>query len=88
MLRILIVSSILGYVLVNGRPEGARARRGAVCDDNGFDILSDLGGTPSSSPIPIEIILNDIPDTGYIPGQDYNSKCYHMSWASVICLFL
>ena len=87
MFRILIVSSILGYVVVNGRPDGGRARRGAVCDDNGFDILSDLGGTPSSSPIPYDVTFLDIPDTGYIPGQTYNSKSYHMSWTSVICLF-
>ena len=75
MLRIFIVSSILGYALVSGRPEGARARRGAICDDNGFDILSDLGGTPSSPPSPFEVTFLNIPDAGYMPGQTYNSKC-------------
>ena len=88
MLRIFIVSSILGYVLVSGRPQGARARRGAVCDDNGFDILSNLGGTPSSLPIPIDVTFLNVPESGYVPGRSYNSECYHMAWIFAICLFL
>ena len=85
------MSSILGYVLVSGRPEGARARREAVCDDNGFDILSDLGGTPSSLPIPIDVTFLDIPNAGYMPGKTYNSKCtICICFGSQlrICLFL
>jgi len=67
------VSSILGYMLVNGRPEGAPA---AACE-GGTDIVpGHVLFTPSTITIPYSVNLSNIPSTGYIPRQTYKSKCY------------
>ena len=72
LLRILIVSSILGYMLVSGRPEGAPR---AACED-GTNIVPGHGGSPQTIPVPYSVNLSGFPDLRYIPGQMHNSKCY------------
>ena len=70
------MSNILGYVLVNGRPDGAPR---AACED-GTNIVPDhVPNSPSTSLFPYSVDISSIPSSGYVPGQNYTSKCYSMS---------
>ena len=64
------MSSILGCMLVNGLPAGAPS---AACST----IRPSHGSnTPSALPVPYTVDLSAFPSRGYVPGQNYNSKCY------------
>ena len=69
------MSNILGYVLVNGRPEGAPE---AACEDGTNIVPVHVPNSPSTSPVPYSVDICDIPSSGYVPGQNYTSKCYPM----------
>ena len=71
LLRILIVSNILGYMLVNGRPEGAPV---AACEGGTNIVPGHAPNTPSTTPVPYLVDLSDIPNTGYVPRWNYISK--------------
>ena len=66
------MSNILGYVLVNGRPEGAPA---AACEDGTNIVPGHVPNSPSTSPFPYSVDISDILN-GYNPGENYTSKCY------------
>ena len=72
--KILVVSNILGYVLVSGRPEGAPA---AACSN----IVPQHSGSPSTDPLPYSVDLSDFPLDHYFRGETYTSK-YHIVTAS------
>ena len=66
------MSSILGSMLVDGRPN--KAPRTAC--KNGTNIVPGHGVTPSLLPVPYIVNISNIPTSGYIPRQNYTSKCY------------
>jgi len=58
-------------MLVNGRSTGAPV----VACEGGTNIVPGHGpNTPSTTAIPYLVDLSDIPSTGYVPRQNYNSK--------------
>ena len=59
-------------MLVNGRSTGAPTQ---ACE-GGTNIVPGHGFTPSSLPVPYSVDLSSIPTRGYVPGRNYNSKCY------------
>ena len=73
LLKIFIVSNILGYVLVNGRPGGAPQ---AACEDGTNIVPGHIPNLPSTSPVPYSVNISGIPSSGYVAGQNYISKCY------------
>jgi len=66
------VSNILGYLLVSGLPAGAPQ---AACED-GTNIVPAHGGSPSTTPLPYSVNLNDFPLGYYFRGETYISKHY------------
>jgi len=60
-------------MLVNGRPGGAPAQ---ACEDGTNIVPGHIPNTPSTTAVPYSVDLSNIPSTGYIPRQNYNSKCY------------
>ena len=63
------MSNILGYVLVNGRPNGAPPEACATI------IPGHVPNSPSTDPFPYSVDISSL-DNGYDPGENYNSKCY------------
>ena len=59
-------------MLANGRPEGAPPE---ACE-GGTNIVPDHPGTISSLPVPYSVDISSISSTGYVPGQNYTSKCW------------
>jgi len=59
-------------MLVNGRPEGAPA---AACEGDTDIIPGHTPNTLSTMAVPYSVDLSDIPNTGYAPRRNYNSKC-------------
>ena len=59
-------------MLVNGRPEGAPQQ---ACEDGTNIVPGHAPNTPSTTPVPYLVDLSAIPSTGYVPRQNYNSKC-------------
>ena len=57
-------------MLVNGRPTGAPRE---ACK-YGTNVIPGHGGTSSLLSVPYSVA--NIPTSGYIPGQNYTSKCY------------
>ena len=71
LLRILIVSKILGCVLVSGYPNGAPWM---AC----VDLATHHYPYPPlsvSSSFPYSVDYSSIPSSGYVPGSNYSSKC-------------
>lgn len=66
IIRVLIVSSILGCMLVNGLPSGAPSTACSTIRP------SHGSNTPSSLPVPYTVDLSAFPTRGYVPGQNYN----------------
>ena len=65
------MSNILGYILVNGRSRGAPPE---ACE-GGTNIVPGHPGTTSSLPVPYSVDISGIPSSGYVPRQNYTSKC-------------
>ncbi|XP_065918054.1 uncharacterized protein [Dysidea avara] len=65
--KILVVSNILGYVLVSGRPEGAPT---AACSN----IVPRHPGSPSTDPLPYSVDLSDFPLDHYYRGETYTIR--------------
>ena len=59
-------------MLVNGMPNGAPD---AACVDGTNVVPGHVPNSPSTSPLPYSVDLSSIPSSGYIPGQNYTSKC-------------
>jgi len=72
VLKVLVVSNILGYILVSGRPNGAPPE---ACED-GTNIVPGHGGSPSTTPLPYSVDLSDFPLGFYFRGETYTSKHY------------
>lgn len=70
MFRVLLVSNILGYVLVNGLPAGAPL---AACE-TGTNLVPGHGGSPQTVPLPYTVDLSDFPLDHYFRGETYTSK--------------
>ena len=60
-------------MLVNGRPEGAPEQ---ACENDRNIVPNHPPNSPSTSPVPYSVDISGIPSTGYIPGQNYTSKCH------------
>ena len=60
-------------MLVNGRATGAPQE---ACEDGTNMVPNHVSNSPSTSPVPYSVDISGIPSTGYIPGQNYNSKSY------------
>ena len=65
------MSNILGNMQVYGRPDGAPNR---ACEGGTNIVPNHKPNPPSTNPVPYLVNLSSIPTTGYIPGQNYNSK--------------
>ena len=59
-------------MLVNGMPNGAPD---AACEDGTNIVPGHVPNSPSTNPLPYSVDISSIPSSGYIPGQNYTSKC-------------
>ena len=59
-------------MLVNGMPDGAPE---GACEGGTNLVPNHVPNPPSTDPLPYSVDISSISSSGYIPGQNYTSKC-------------